>query len=52
VRALTYCDIFILRKDEFNRIRGDYPEFREVLKRVSAEKTEKISTLVLEGVIL
>ncbi|MFT5375778.1 MAG: hypothetical protein ACI906_002605 [Candidatus Latescibacterota bacterium] len=52
VKTLTYCEIFILTGDDFNRIRNDYPEFREVLKRTSAEKTERMSELILEGIVL
>jgi hypothetical protein len=52
VKALTYCEVFILTAAKFNRIRNDYPEFREVLKKVSSEKTEKVVTLLLRGVTL
>ena len=52
VKALTYCEVFILTITEFNRIRNEYPEFREVLKKVSSEKTEKVVNLLLKGVTL
>jgi hypothetical protein len=52
VRALTYCEIFILAKKEFNHIKSEYPEFREVLKKVSSDKTEKVVNLLLKGVTL
>jgi voltage-gated potassium channel len=52
VKALTYCEVFILTTTEFNRIRNEYPEFREVLKKVSSEKTEKVINLLLKGVTL
>ncbi len=52
VRALTYCEIFILTKGEFDRIKSEYPEITDVLKKMSSEKTEKISALVMQGVIL
>ncbi|MFC1712927.1 ion transporter [Candidatus Poribacteria bacterium] len=52
VRTLTYCDIFILTKDDFDRIRNEYPEFREVIKKMSSERTEKTAELFLKGVIL
>lgn len=52
VKALTYCEVFILVKEDFNRIKSEYPEFTNVLKKMSSEKTEKIMDLVLEGVIL
>lgn len=52
VRAETYCDVFFLARDEFERIKTEYVEFRDVLKRISAERTEKVSELVLDGVVL
>ncbi|MBI5580502.1 MAG: ion transporter [Deltaproteobacteria bacterium] len=52
VKALTYCDVYILTKKDFNRIRSEYPEFKSVLKKVSSEKTEKVVNLLLKGVTL
>ena len=52
VKALTYCEIFILPKDDFTRIRKEFPEFKGVLKKMSAEKSEKMAALVLDGVVL
>lgn len=52
IRTLMYCEIFVLTDKEFNRIRKEYPEFKDVLKKSSAEKTEKTTELVLEGIIL
>jgi hypothetical protein len=52
VKALTYCEVFILTTTEFNRVKNEYPEFREVLKKVSSEKTEKVINLLLKGVTL
>jgi hypothetical protein len=52
VRALSYCEVFVLSKKEFNHIKAEYPEFREVLKQVSSEKTEKVVNLLLKGVTL
>jgi len=52
VRASTYCDIFVLEREDFNRIKEEYAELREVLKKVSAENSEKMSSLVLDGVVL
>ena len=49
---LTYCEIFILTQKEFNHIKAEYPELREVLKQVSSEKTEKVVNLLLKGVTL
>ena len=52
VKALTYCEVFTLTATEFNRIKNEYPEFKEILKKVSSEKTEKVITLLLKGVTL
>jgi hypothetical protein len=41
-----------LRKADFNRIKEESPEFREVLKKVSAERSERLSELILDGVVL
>jgi hypothetical protein len=52
VKSLTYCDVFLLARDQFERIKREYSEFRDTLKKISSEKTEKVAALVLEGVIL
>ncbi len=52
VKTLTYCETFILTREDFNRIKGEYPEFKDVLKKISSERTDKTSSLILEGVIL
>ena len=44
--------MFLLPKADFERIKVEYQEFRDVLKRISSEKTEKTSDLVLDGVVL
>ena len=43
---------FVLEREDFNRIKGEYVELRDVLKKVSADKSEALSKLVLDGVIL
>ena len=52
MRALGYCDVFRLAKAEFELLRDEYPEFRSVLKEISASRSEKVSKLVMDGVIL
>ena len=52
VRALVYSDVFLLPAREFERLKEDYEEFKEVLKVISSEKTEKMAERVIEGVIL
>jgi voltage-gated potassium channel len=51
-KALTYCDLLVLPKREFERIKRDYDEFRQALKTLSSERSEKISALVLSGAVL
>jgi hypothetical protein len=52
IRAVGYCDLLILNKEDFNRIKSEFPEFNDVLKQVSAERTEQLSELILEGIVL
>ena len=51
-KTLGYCDLLILKVDDFNRIKSEFPEFNDVLKRVSGERTEQLSELIMEGIIL
>jgi len=51
-KALTYCDLLVLPKREFERIKHDYDEFRQALKALFSERSEKISALVLSGAVL
>jgi voltage-gated potassium channel len=52
VKALTFCEIFILNRADFNRINNEYSEFRDILMKTSAEKIDKISALVMDGITL
>jgi voltage-gated potassium channel len=52
IKAVGFCDLLILHKEDFNRIKSEFPEFNDVLKLVSAERTEQLSDLILEGVVL
>jgi len=51
-RAIDYCDVLLLSRDDFDRIKRQYPEFREVLKKSSSERSGRRSELMLEGVVL
>jgi hypothetical protein len=51
-RATGYCDLLVLPKTEFERIKLDYPEFRDALKSLSSERSKKVSALVLSGAVL
>jgi hypothetical protein len=50
--ASANCDLLVLPKGEFERIKHDYAEFREALKTLSSERSEKTSSLVLSGAVL
>jgi hypothetical protein len=52
VRAVTYCDVFVLARQDFDKIKREYEEFKEILKTISSEKSERLSALVLDGVVL
>ena len=52
LKTLGYCDLLILKVDDFDRIKSEFPEFNDVLKRVSGERTEQLSELIMEGIIL
>jgi CRP-like cAMP-binding protein len=52
IKALSYCEILVLDRADFDRIKEEFPEFSDVLKRVSAERSEQLSELVMEGIIL
>jgi hypothetical protein len=50
--ARGYCNLLVLSAGDFNRIKEEFPEFNEVLKKVSAERSDKLSELIMEGVVL
>lgn len=50
--ATDYCEVFVLGRDEFERIRNDYPELREIMKKMSTDASEKLASLVMKGVVL
>ena len=47
-----FGDLFVLPCDAFEQMRSESPQFRDVLKKMSADKTEKMEMLVMDGVIL
>jgi hypothetical protein len=52
IKALGYCEVLILNRSRFNQIKEVFPEFSAVLKKVSAERSEQLSELVMEGIVL
>jgi len=48
----SFCEILILGRNDFNRLKQNFSEFKEVLKKVSSERSEKMTELVLEGIVL
>ena len=52
IRAVSYCEMLVLDRADFGRIKEEFPEFTDVLKRVSAERSEQLSELVMDGIIL
>ena len=50
--AMRYCEIFLLTLEDFNRIKAEYPEFKEVMKQMAAENTERKIMIIEEGIIL
>ncbi|MFC2094198.1 ion transporter [Bacteroidota bacterium] len=52
VRTNQYCELFVLSGVEFHRLKKDFPEFSKVLKAITSEKTEHISSMVIDGIIL
>ena len=52
VRTKCYCDAFVLGRVEFARIKQEYAELRDVLKKVASVRSERMSAVVLDGVVL
>jgi hypothetical protein len=52
VRARDYCEVLILDKSCYDEISAEYPDFMQVMKKVSAEYAEKSSELLMEGIVL
>lgn len=52
VIATSYCDTFVLTKEDFDRIRSTHPEFRDVLVRSAALRADRSADLLLDDVLL
>jgi hypothetical protein len=52
VRTLNYCDIYVLEAHELERLKREYPDFKDILRTIASQKSEKMSHLLLQGVTL
>lgn len=52
VRSVGFSEIFRLDTASFSRIRSEYPELIDILKRASQERSSTVAELVLDGVVL
>lgn len=52
IRSKTYLEIFSLSKADYERIKKDYPEFIQILKKMSQEKKSKTTDYIRDGVII
>jgi voltage-gated potassium channel len=52
VKACDYCEVLILDRESFDSVSKEYPEFLQVLKQASEERSERASELLIEGVLL
>ena len=52
VVAKTYCELMYLHRKDYEEIKDLYPEFVDVMKKAMADNNEKMSEMVLLGVVL
>ena len=52
VKAITFCEAFFLNSKEFEKIKIDYPNFKDVILHSSNMKSEKSSKLILKDIII
>ena len=52
IRTLNFCEVFILNSKHFFHIKKEFPEFMEVIKKTSKEKSEKVKQLLLDEIII
>lgn len=50
--AKEFCEIFELHIKEFIKIKNEHPEFREVLKKISSQKSNKTAEMIMDGIVL
>ena len=52
IRSKSFCEAFILDSEAFFRIKRDFPEFVDIIKKTAAEKSKKTNQLLMDGVII
>jgi len=50
--AHGFCEIFVLHAKDFNRIKEEYPDFVDVLSKISSQKSDLTAKMILEGIVL
>ncbi len=52
VKTSSYCDVYVLEASDLERLKREYPEFKDILRTIASQKSEKMSNLLLQGVTL
>jgi CRP-like cAMP-binding protein len=52
VVATSYCEAFVLRREEFERMRAVHPELRDLFAQATLERSQHAAELLLEEVVL
>ncbi|MCB9245333.1 MAG: ion transporter [Flavobacteriales bacterium] len=48
----SFCDLFVLNYEDYDRLKELYPDFQHLLKEASSEKIQRSAEWLLEGVII
>ena len=52
VVTVSFCDIFCLDKEDYIRIKKEYPQFRVILEHASSKQSEKRFESIMDQIIL
>jgi CRP-like cAMP-binding protein len=52
LRTTTFCELLVLDAAALEELKAEFPEFKDVLRRVASERSGKLADLVLEGITL
>jgi voltage-gated potassium channel len=52
ILSKSFCEVFILDSEAFFRIKSDFPEFVDIMKKTAAEKSKKANQLLMDGIII